>query len=110
MNVGCWIDPAVVCISPSIGTSQADPFRTLMVRVSLLEPAYRTKGDFCEGRPHDQPSEARGVCSVPSDSNVPSCSLGFQPTRQCVRRNFSPVRSLAACNTSIVASLNGSKN
>jgi hypothetical protein len=25
MNVSCWIYPAVVCISPSIGTSQADP-------------------------------------------------------------------------------------
>jgi len=25
MNVSCWIYPAVVCISPSIGTSQGDP-------------------------------------------------------------------------------------
>jgi hypothetical protein len=29
MNVSCWIYPAVVCISPSIGTSQADPMRKL---------------------------------------------------------------------------------
>jgi len=25
MNVSCWIYPAAVCISPPIGTSQADP-------------------------------------------------------------------------------------
>src|ERR1700730_18425464 len=31
MNVSCWIYPAVVCISPSIGTSQADPYVTLLV-------------------------------------------------------------------------------
>ena len=29
MNVSCWIYPAVVCISPSIGTSQTDPEPTV---------------------------------------------------------------------------------
>jgi hypothetical protein len=29
MNVSCWIYPAVACISPPIGSSQADPNRTL---------------------------------------------------------------------------------
>ena len=29
MNVSCWIYPAAVCISPPIGTSQADPERNL---------------------------------------------------------------------------------
>jgi hypothetical protein len=26
MNVGLWINLAVACVSPPIGTSQADPF------------------------------------------------------------------------------------
>jgi hypothetical protein len=29
MNVSLWINLAVACVSPPIGTSQADPFRTL---------------------------------------------------------------------------------
>ncbi len=32
MNVSCWIYPAVVCISPSIGTSQADPKQSFTCR------------------------------------------------------------------------------
>src|SRR5215831_19612286 len=52
-----------------------------------------------------QPSQARSVCSVASDSSAPSCSLAFQPTRRWIRCSFSPVRSVAACNTSIVASV-----
>jgi hypothetical protein len=36
MNVGSWIDLAVGCIPPPIDKSQADPFRTLIVGISLL--------------------------------------------------------------------------
>jgi hypothetical protein len=40
MNVSCWIYPAVVCISPSIRTSQADPKETLVGRCMRPDVAH----------------------------------------------------------------------
>jgi len=67
MNVSCWIYPAAVCISPPIGTSQADPQGTSSDRLgdivlSRAEPsltaltnAARLDGfsDFIKGRRTD---------------------------------------------------------
>jgi hypothetical protein len=64
MNVSCWIYPAAVCISPPIGTSQADPQGTSSDRLgdivlSRAEPsltaltnAARLDGfsDFIKGK------------------------------------------------------------
>jgi hypothetical protein len=51
MNVSCWIYPVVVCISPSIGTSQADPLLTSVRHVFAHQQSPLARSSDMFGRP-----------------------------------------------------------